>query len=86
LRRAGHNGVVPPTADDKPETAGLTGWELQNSPYSIEGELEGFARFATGARQTRNPLLRAGALVMVAAIVGPMIYGVLHLLWTAVSG
>jgi hypothetical protein len=76
---------VPPTADDKPEAAPFAAWELQNSPYSIEGELEGFTRFATGARRTRNPYLRVGALVMVAAIVGPMIYGAVNFLWRLVS-
>ena len=33
------------------------GWGLQNSPYTIEGEIEGVQRFASGARHSRNARL-----------------------------
>jgi hypothetical protein len=78
---------VPPTSDDKPETYSsdeLGAWTLQNDPYTIEGELEGFARFATGARTTKKPVARFVAYLMVAAILGPMAYGVVSLIWMSV--
>ncbi|MEY2474097.1 MAG: hypothetical protein QOK28_3426 [Actinomycetota bacterium] len=80
---------MAPTSDDKPETFSseqLGAWSLQNDPYTIEGELEGFSRFATGVRTSRKPWLRFAGLVMVTAILGPMVFGLLSLAWRALFG
>ena len=51
---------LPPVED----SAG--GWTQQHSPYTIEGEIEGFARFATGVRRhPRRNMRLAGILVVV---------------------
>lgn len=68
---------VSPTADDKPE---LQGWALQNDPYTIEGELEGLGRFATGARRTRRPVMKVAAYVLIAAFLLPFGLGILSFL------
>jgi len=57
-------------------------WELQNSPYTIEGELEGFQRFGTGVRQSSGAKRMVG-LLLVAAILVPMVFGVLSLVYNA---
>ena len=69
----GQTQSVTPTADDKPE---LHGWALQNDPYTIEGEIEGLGRFATGARQTRRPVMKFAAYLIIAAFLLPFGLGI----------
>ena len=59
---------------DKPSDA----WELENHPYTPEGEIEGLGRFADGInRRKRQGRMRVVALVIVLALVVPAVIGVL---------
>ena len=65
----------------KPASPEIRAWELQNSPYTWEGENEALARFATGVRTARPGVQRTVGLVVVFAIVGPFTLGLLTLAW-----
>lgn len=63
------------------------GWELQHSPWTVEGELEGFRRLASGARATSGANRRGRAnrravvgFFLVVFLGGPLIIGVADLL------
>jgi hypothetical protein len=57
------------------------GWEQRSSPYTIEGEIEGFQRLGTGVRYARG-WKRVVGLALVAMIVVPFVYGVVHFIAT----
>ena len=56
-------------------------WDLANAPYTIEGELEGFQRFGTGVRKSGG-WQRTVGLFLVALLLAPIVYSVLHILVT----
>ncbi len=53
------------------------GLELRNSPYTIEGELEGWRRFGRGAAQVggRRKLM---AWILAVILLAPFLFGALH--------
>ena len=57
------------------------GWELEHSPFTFEGEIEGLGRFAAGAGRAggRRRLVQAVAVVALLAFLLPVVaalYGV----------
>ena len=62
-------------------TSGLGGnWELENAPFTFEGEIEGLGRFGRGL-STSPPWMRVTAKVVAATFIVPfVIYAVNWLL------
>ena len=50
------------------------GWELQNSPYTFEGEIEGLGRFGRGV-SSASPRMRLIATLVAAAFILPFVLG-----------
>ena len=61
----------PPAAGDR--TA--HGWELQNSPYTFEGQIEGLGRFGRGVRYA-SPRMRLVATVVALLFILPFAIGI----------
>ncbi len=61
-------------------------WELRNSPYTVEGEIEGFGRLAGGARGGGGSSSRAAIVVVIVAIVVSLGLGVVQLLVDVLRG
>ena len=53
------------------------GWELQNSPYTFEGEIEGLGRFGRGVRYA-SPRMRLVATVVALVFILPFVIGLLY--------
>lgn len=51
------------------------GWELENAPYTFEGQLEGLGRFGRGM-SSASPRMRLVATVVAAAFVLPFVLGI----------
>lgn len=62
-----------PTADDGTAHS----WELQNSPYTFEGEIEGLGRFGRGVRYS-SPRMRLVATVVALLFILPLVIGTLY--------
>ena len=62
----------------------LDSWELIHSPYTVEGRIEGIARFAQGLRRSRGRkrLLGMGmwALIVVPFALGLIVWAVLFVI------
>ncbi len=61
---------------DRTGAAGSLAWEQENSPYTVEGEIEGFQRFGTGVRYAGGWRRTAG-IAMVAVFLAPIVIGVI---------
>jgi hypothetical protein len=59
----------PPSGSPGAESQG---WELRNSPFTFEGEIEGLSRFGQGVSSMSRTQRRIG-IVVVAAIGGPVV-------------
>lgn len=59
-------------------------WETRHSPYTVEGEIEGFGRLADGInqRRTRRGARTYGMHIVVYVLLGTMLAGVLATLIT----
>ena len=64
---------------------GLGPWELQHSPYTIEGEIEGFRNFARGATSALRGR-RPGGAVSVLWWLGIVVLGILVVLALGTAG
>jgi hypothetical protein len=53
------------------------GWEMRNSPYTFEGEIEGLSRFGRGV-SSMSPTQRRIGIVVVAAFCGPLVLGLAY--------
>ena len=53
------------------------GWELQNSPYTFEGEIEGLGRFGRGV-SSASPRMRLVATLVAATFILPFVIGFLY--------
>jgi hypothetical protein len=49
-------------------------WELQNSPYTFEGQMEGFGRFGRGL-SVASPRARLMAKIVAALFILPFVVG-----------
>ena len=61
----------PPVGD-----AAQGGWELRNSPYTFEGQIEGLGRFGRGVGST-SPRMRLVATVVAVLLILPFVIGFL---------
>jgi hypothetical protein len=52
-------------------------WELQHSPFTFEGQIEGLGRFARGVRHV-SPRMRLMATVVALTFILPMVIWVLN--------
>jgi hypothetical protein len=80
--RVGRGGIRPRNRRRQaPEATGPARglFDPQNSPYTLEGELEGFARFGRGLPHTRGKL-RWLAIFLAIAVTLPLLAGLLSLL------
>jgi hypothetical protein len=64
---------LPPTG----QGSEAQGWELRNSPYTFEGEIEGLSRFGRGV-SSMSPTQRRVGIVIVAAFCGPLAIGLVY--------
>ena len=53
-------------------------WELQNSPYTFEGEIEGLGRFGRGVRHA-SPRMRLVATAVALTFILPLVIWVLNM-------
>jgi hypothetical protein len=60
----------PPAGDD--DAAPRSDWELQNSPFTFEGQIEGLSRFGRGLR-TASPRRRLMAKLVAATFLLPFV-------------
>lgn len=60
----------PPAGGDDAELRG--NWELQNSPFTFEGQIEGLSRFGRGLR-TASPRMRLLAKLVAATFLLPFV-------------
>jgi hypothetical protein len=65
----------PPAAGDP---AAAHGWELQNSPYTFEGEIEGLGRFGRGVRHA-SPRMKLLATIVALTFILPLVIWVLNM-------
>ena len=56
---------------------GPHGWELQNAPYTFEGEIEGLGRFGRGVRYA-SPRMRLVATLVALVFILPFVLGILY--------
>lgn len=56
----------------------LKDWELQNSPFTFEGQIEGLGRFARGVRHA-SPRMRLMAIVVALTFILPLVIWVLNM-------
>jgi hypothetical protein len=63
----------PPSGDARDARAN---WELRNSPYTFEGEIEGLGRFGRGLASA-SPRKRLMAKVVAAMFILPFVVGLL---------
>jgi hypothetical protein len=54
------------------------GWELQNSPFTFEGEIEGLGRFGRGVRHA-SPRMRLVAMIVALTFILPLVIWVLNM-------
>ena len=54
------------------------GWELQNSPFTFEGQIEGLGRFGRGVRHA-SPRRRLLATVVALTFILPLVIWVLNM-------
>ncbi|MGH9154820.1 MAG: hypothetical protein ACRD1K_02960 [Acidimicrobiales bacterium] len=67
----------PPPAEGR-ATAG--GWGMRHSPYTVEGEIEGFGRLAGGRGRRRVRSRRLVAGLVLATLAAPAVLGLLQIL------
>jgi hypothetical protein len=60
----------PPTGGDAGDIGG--NWELQNSPFTFEGQIEGLSRFGRGL-SSASPRMRLMAKVVAATFLLPFV-------------
>ena len=53
------------------------GWELQNSPFTFEGQIEGLGRFGRGVRYA-SPRMRLVATVVALTFILPLVIWVVN--------
>lgn len=58
----------------RPEADAPGNWELRNSPYTFEGQMEGFSRFGRGL-SAASPRARLMAKVVAALFILPFVVG-----------
>ncbi len=61
------------------------GWQLKHSPYTVEGEIEGFARLATGARRSHGRARRLFGFAVLLVFGIPLVIGVVSLFRTVLD-
>jgi len=73
----GSHGIKRRKVRRRPPDDGAVGrpWEMQNSPFTFEGQLEGLGRFARGVRHA-TPGVRVTAYIVVLIFVVPLVFGV----------
>jgi hypothetical protein len=72
IKRRKTRGRPPAGNDGAPQ-----GWELQNSPYTFEGEIEGLGRFGRGV-SSASLRMRLVAAIVAALFILPMVISVLY--------
>lgn len=67
----------PPAAGDAAELR--KHWELQNAPFTFEGQIEGLSRFGRGL-STASPRMRVMAKVVAATFLLPFVIWIFNML------
>ena len=71
----GSKGIKPRKRSRKLPGAGADGgWELRNSPYTFEGQIEGLHRFGRGVGAA-SPRMRLVATAVAVAFILPFVFG-----------
>jgi hypothetical protein len=63
---------LPPVGD-----AAQGGWEMQTSPYTFEGEIEGLSRFGRGVGSL-SPRMRLLATIVALTFIVPFLIGIMY--------
>lgn len=73
----GSQGIQRRKVRRRPPAAG--NWELQNAPFTFEGQIEGLSRFGRGM-STASPRMRLVAKVVVATFLLPFVIWIFNML------